>query len=111
MGALSKLAKKCRECPFVSKRDNKKMEMYGYLEIPPKIEIGSAEMFNPEILEPTKEEKEKFILQQIESSINVTQAEKEKYFASISAEMTNGIKTKKERRMNQNGKRCYKKSK
>ena len=95
MGALSKLAKKCRECPFVSKCDNKKMEMYGYLEIPPKIEIDSAEMFNPEILEPTKEEKEKFILQQIESARNATQTEKGKYFASISKKIANAIMTEK----------------
>lgn len=96
MGALSKLAKKCRECPFVSKCDNKKMEMYGYLEIPPKIEIGSAEMFNPEILEPSKEEKEKFILQQIESAINTTEEEKKKYFLQVyQLKMANTIKAAK----------------
>ena len=68
-------------------------------------------MFDMSALDASKEEKEKFILQQTESAKNATQTEKESYFASISAEMANAIKTKKERRMNQNGKRCYKKSK
>ena len=95
MGALSKLAKKCRECPFVSKCDKKKMEMYGYLEIPSKIEMGNMEAFYPSALEPSKEEKEKFILQQIEATTNTTKEETEKYYASISQEIANAIKTKK----------------
>ena len=32
--SLSKLAKKCRECPFVDKCNNKHMEAVGCLEIP-----------------------------------------------------------------------------
>ncbi len=95
MGVLSKLAKQCRECPFISKCDKKKMEMYGYLEVPPQIEIGSAETFNPSILDAGKEEKEKFILQQIESARNATQTEKGKYFASISKKIANAIMTEK----------------
>lgn len=31
---LSKLAAKCRECPFVDKCDKKLMEAHGYLEMP-----------------------------------------------------------------------------
>lgn len=31
---LSKLAAKCRECPFVDKCDKKRMEAHGYLEMP-----------------------------------------------------------------------------
>lgn len=31
---LSKLSAKCRECPFVDKCDNKRMEAHGYLEMP-----------------------------------------------------------------------------
>ena len=46
-------------------------------------------------LDASKEEKEKFILQQIEKAVNATQADREKYFSSISAEMTNGIKAVK----------------
>lgn len=30
--ALSRLAEKCRVCPFVSKCDNKRMEAIGYLQ-------------------------------------------------------------------------------
>lgn len=32
--SLSKLAKKCRECPFVDKCNNKHIEAHGYLEMP-----------------------------------------------------------------------------
>lgn len=31
---LSRLAAKCRECPFVDKCDKKLMEAHGYLEMP-----------------------------------------------------------------------------
>ena len=95
MGVLSKLAKKCRECPLVSMCDKKKMETYEYLEIPPKIEIGSAEMFNPSILDASKEEKEEFILQQIGATMNATQGDIEKYYADISQKIANTIKTDK----------------
>ena len=96
MCALSKLAKKCRECPFVSKCDKKKMEMYGYLEIPSKIEMGNMEAFYPSALDASKEEKEKFIMQQIESAINTTEEEKKKYFLQVyQLKMANTIKAAK----------------
>lgn len=48
---LSKLAKKCRSCPFVDKCDNKQMEVHGYLEMPdlatPSIETSAASMVEP----------------------------------------------------------------
>ena len=53
--ALSRLAKKCRECPFVSKCDNKRMEVHGYLEMhniaTPSIESSAASMAEPIIRE------------------------------------------------------------
>lgn len=49
--ALSKLAAKCRECPFVDKCDNKQMEAHGYLEMPntvsPSNETGAASIAEP----------------------------------------------------------------
>lgn len=48
---LSKLAAKCRSCPFVDKCDNKRMEAHGYLEMPniaaPSIESSSASIVEP----------------------------------------------------------------
>lgn len=48
---LSKLAAKCRVCPFVDKCDNKRMEAHGYLEIPniatPSIETSAESMAGP----------------------------------------------------------------
>lgn len=34
--SLSRLAVKCRACPFVDSCDNKEMEAYGFLPLPPK---------------------------------------------------------------------------
>lgn len=49
--SLSKLASKCRECPFVSKCDNKRMEAHGCLEMhaiaTPSIEASAASMTEP----------------------------------------------------------------
>lgn len=55
--SLSKLSKKCQECPFVSKCNNKRMEAYGYLEMPdlaiPSIENAAATMTEPILRETT----------------------------------------------------------
>lgn len=49
--SLSKLAKKCRECPFVDKCNNKHIEAHGYLEMSniaaPLIESSDATMTEP----------------------------------------------------------------
>lgn len=49
--ALSKLATKCRSCPFVDKCNNKRMEAHGYLEMPniaaPSVETSAASMAEP----------------------------------------------------------------
>lgn len=42
--------------------------------------MSSFETFNPSVLDASKKEKEKFILQQIKADTNTTQEEKEKYF-------------------------------
>ena len=53
--ALSKLAAKCRQCPFVDKCDNKRMEAHGLLEMPniatPFVESGASAMSQPIIRE------------------------------------------------------------
>lgn len=49
--SLSKLAAKCRECPFVSKCDNKRMEAHGYLEMH-NIATPSIESSTPSMAEP-----------------------------------------------------------
>lgn len=54
---LSKLSAKCRKCPFVSKCDNKRMEAYGYLEMPNLAaatgESSAASMVQPILRENT----------------------------------------------------------
>ena len=51
MGSLSKLARECRECQFVDKCNNKRMEAYGCLEMPnitvPSILPSAATMTEP----------------------------------------------------------------
>lgn len=49
--ALSKLSAKCRQCPFVDKCNNKRMEAHGFLEMPniatPFNESSAAAMTQP----------------------------------------------------------------
>ena len=47
-------------------------------------------------LDASKEEKEKFILQQIESTINTTREEMKKYVASVLYGITNVIRVKED---------------
>lgn len=54
------------------------------------------QMFDMSAPDASKEEKEKFILQQIESAINTTEEEKKKYFLQVyQLKMVNTIKAMK----------------
>lgn len=48
---LSRLAEKCRECPFVDKCDKKLMEAHGYLKMP-NLAASYAEPIAASIAEP-----------------------------------------------------------
>ena len=47
--------------------------------------------FDTSILQAEKREKENFLIEQMKSAVNATKAEKEKYYASISADNVNAF--------------------
>lgn len=69
MGAITQLAEKCKKCTFVNKCDHKEMEHLAYYE-PMNTSIENF-LFDSLSLDAGKEEKEKYLLEQIKSIVNV----------------------------------------
>ena len=69
MGAITQLSEKCRKCQFVDKCDHKEMEHLAYYE--PAASSIENFLFDSLSLDAGKEEKEKYLLEQIKSAVNV----------------------------------------
>ncbi len=68
MGAITQLSEKCRKCLFVDKCDHKEMEHLAYYE--PAASSIENFLFDSLSLDAGKEEKEKYLLEQIRSAVN-----------------------------------------
>lgn len=55
--ALSKLSKKCKDCPKVDSCDHKEMEMYALTELPPKMCADAGQTASVSALAPILRER------------------------------------------------------